>query len=108
MVEPPLPPYVKWIDDWMALSDRYKAIEFRVTSYESFKSDNRGFVVDLLKFFEIPFKESWITMPKYKVGSANVFHRSEKTAREEMGESLFARASAMVPSHLSTRFGWSE
>lgn len=107
-VEHHLPRYVKWIDDWMSLSDRYAQIEFRVTSYESFKRDNRAFIVDLLKFFEVPIEESWITLPKYKVGSANVFHRSEKTVREEMGEALYAKATAMVPAHLVARFGWND
>jgi hypothetical protein len=105
-VEYHLPRYIAWIADWMALIDRNTAVEARVTTYEDFARDNRGFVIDLLKFFEVPYKESWVNIPEYKVGSANVFSKSGRTTAEQMGDSLYAEATAMLPPDLCARFGW--
>jgi hypothetical protein len=107
-VEHHLPRYVAWIADWMALVDRTKGTEFRVTTYEDFARDNRGFVLDLLRFFEVPFEDSWVNIPEYKVGSANVFSKSGKSTAEQMGDALYAKATAMLPPELAARFGWIE
>jgi hypothetical protein len=105
-VEHHLPRYVAWIADWMALIDRSTALDVRITTYEDFTRDNRGFIIDLLKFFEVPYRESWVNIPEYKVGSANVFSKSGKTTAEQMGDSLYAQATAMLPPDLCARFGW--
>jgi hypothetical protein len=101
-----LPRYVAWIENWMELVERHQKTRFMVTTYEDFARDNRSFVIDLLKFFEVPFEESWVNIPAYKVGSANVFSISGKSTAEQMGDQLYARATAMVPVHLCERFGW--
>jgi hypothetical protein len=105
-VENHLPKYVAWIADWMALIERTQKTRFLVTSYEDFARDNRSFVIDLLKFFEVPYEESWVNIPPYKVGSANVFSISGKSTAEQMGEALYAQATAMLPPQLAERFGW--
>jgi len=103
-----LPRYVEWIEGWMDAIERNSGagITFKVTTYEDFAADNRTFVEELLRFYEITVDPSWISIPRYEIGKANVFHVSQTTTREEMGEALYARASAMVPDRLITRFGW--
>jgi hypothetical protein len=107
-VDHQLPRYVSWIQDWMDTIERHagSGIAFKVTTYEQFAADNRSFVEDLLAFYEIKVEDSWLAIPRYEVGKANVFHISRKSTRDEMGETLYARASAMVPEALISRFGW--
>jgi hypothetical protein len=107
-VENQLPRYVDWIADWMDAIERNSAlgIAFKVTTYEEFAADSRAFIEELLRFYEITVDPSWITIPRYEVGKANVFHVTKKSTRDDMGEALYARASALVPDRLITRFGW--
>jgi hypothetical protein len=101
-----MPRFIAWIAGWMAMIDESRGTDFRVTTYEDFARDNRGFILDLLKFFDVPYDESWVSIPEYKVGSANVFSKSGKTTADQMGDVLYDRATAMLPPDLSARFGW--
>lgn len=107
-VENHLPRYVAWIEGWMDAIERNRGrgIDFKVTTYEDFAADNRAFVEALLQFYEVTVDPAWISIPRYEVGQANVFHVSKKVTREEMGDALYARASAMMPDRLLARFGW--
>ena len=107
-VDNQLPRYVEWIEGWMDAIDRNRdrGIAFKLTTYEDFAADNRLFIEDLLRFYEVAVDPSWISIPKYEVGKANVFHVSKRSTRDEMGDSLYARASSKVPERLLTQFGW--
>jgi hypothetical protein len=105
-VENHLPKYIAWIADWMDLIERTRNTKFLVTTYEDFARDNRRFVIDLLNFFDVRYEESWVDIPPYKVGSANVFSISDKSTAEQMGEALYAQATAMLPARFCERFAW--
>jgi hypothetical protein len=101
-----LPKFVRWIENWLALSEANPEVRFLVTDYAEFASDNRAFIVKLLTFYEIPFQADWISLPVVRVGKNNIRSTPGANIRAQMPGDLCEFADRLTPQALCERFSW--
>jgi hypothetical protein len=103
-VENTLPDFVAWSERWLDLADSSADVRFLITDYQDLARNNHAFVVKILDFYEIPYREDWISLPAVIVGRNNI--RRKPGSGNDMPHEIFKLADAAVPASLCDRFGW--
>jgi hypothetical protein len=109
-IEHVMPRMVAWIDGWLALADHSSSVTFLVTDYAELARDSRAYVLKLLDFYEIPYQQDWVKIPRREVGHNNIFSLPQPGASlpEPISAEILACADAGTPARLIDRFGWTQ
>ncbi len=106
-VEHMMPRMVAWIDGWLEIADRGGEVEFLVTDYAELARDSRAYLRKLLDFYQIPYREDWLKVPRRDVGRNNIHSLIiDAPARPPLSPEISAVANAALPCRLIDRFGW--
>ena len=113
-----MPSMVSWIEGWLAVADSCDQVKFLVTDYAEMARDNRAYIEKILGFYEIPYRQDWLIIPKREVGHNNIFslaaagapsgeQPSVAASKPSLNGEILDLANAAMPQGLIERFGWS-
>jgi len=116
-IEHVMPQMVAWIEGWVDIADKSEDVKFLVTDFAEMARDNRAFIEKLLKFYEVPYQQDWVDIPRRAIGTSNIYSGIEPSpssgeaavpapARAPLSAEVSALANAGVPDRLIDRFGW--
>jgi hypothetical protein len=116
-VEHFMPQMVAWIEGWVDVADRSNRVKFLVTDYAELARDSRAYIEKILAFYEIPYGQDWLRIPRREVGRNNIYALAQEPSQPEgrpagpdnkptMSGEILAIANAAIPPGLIDRFGW--
>ncbi|MBO6785023.1 MAG: sulfotransferase domain-containing protein [Alphaproteobacteria bacterium] len=97
---------IEWTQNWVAAENTVPGLDIRITTFEEFVADPRGFMAEVLAFFEIPetaFDDT--NLPRREAQTHFRVGRTDEWL-EVFSEDQKARANTLLPKDLCTRFAW--